>query len=166
RAEARPILRLCPVLSRLHHPGTPRACPVTWWWMWCQRAHQLGSTETVGWMTTQLPGKSLGRAGSTTPSGERVGSAALGVAAMTRTDVQTAGALLAGPGRRHLRPPAQTERDLPMTAETLHRRRPRLALVAAVAVALVATGSAYLAMVGFGTDVLTMTAGVAWATAG
>ena len=44
--------------------------------------------------------------------------------------------------------------------------RIRPAIVAAIAVAVIATGSAYLAMVSFGTDVLTMTTGIAFATAG
>jgi hypothetical protein len=46
------------------------------------------------------------------------------------------------------------------------RGRLRPAMVAAVAVAIIATGSAYLAMVGFGTDVLEQGVAIAYTTAG
>ncbi|MBL0888429.1 helix-turn-helix domain-containing protein [Myceligenerans indicum] len=53
---------------------------------------------------------------------------------------------------------------MPPNSQQLRSRR--LVLTAAVSVALVSTGSAYLAMVQFGIDVLAMNAGTAYATAG
>ncbi|GAB4086428.1 hypothetical protein GCM10028784_30580 [Myceligenerans cantabricum] len=53
---------------------------------------------------------------------------------------------------------------MPPTPQQLRSRG--LVLTAAVSVALISTGSAYLAMVAFGMDVLAMNAGTAYATAG
>lgn len=53
-----------------------------------------------------------------------------------------------------------------MTQRFPTRSRLRPAMVAAVAVATIATGSAYLAMVGFGTDVLAQSLAIAYTTAG
>lgn len=53
---------------------------------------------------------------------------------------------------------------MPPTTQQLRSRG--LVLTAAVSVALISTGSAYLAMVAFGIDVLDMTASTAYATAG
>lgn len=53
-----------------------------------------------------------------------------------------------------------------MTQTLTGRTQVRPAMIAAVAVAMIATGSAYLAMVGFGTDVLEQSVAIAYTTAG
>ncbi|MFD6142566.1 winged helix-turn-helix domain-containing protein [Promicromonospora sp. NPDC060271] len=60
---------------------------------------------------------------------------------------------------------ASADRTFPVTTVPTRRSR-RLVLTGAISVALISTGSAYLAMVQFGIDVLAMNQGTAYATAG
>lgn len=60
---------------------------------------------------------------------------------------------------------APADRTFPVTTVPTRRSR-RLVLTGAISVALISTGSAYLAMVQFGIDVLAMNQGTAYATAG
>ncbi|MEV0894658.1 helix-turn-helix domain-containing protein [Promicromonospora sp. MEB111] len=60
---------------------------------------------------------------------------------------------------------APADRAFPVTTVPTRRSR-NLVLTGAVSVALISTGSAYLAMVQFGIDVLAMSQGTAYATAG
>ncbi|MFD2027878.1 winged helix-turn-helix domain-containing protein [Promicromonospora aerolata] len=60
---------------------------------------------------------------------------------------------------------APADRTFPVSTVPTRRSR-RLVLTGAISVALISTGSAYLAMVQFGIDVLAMNQGTAYATAG
>ncbi|MFD7022943.1 helix-turn-helix domain-containing protein [Promicromonospora sukumoe] len=60
---------------------------------------------------------------------------------------------------------APADRTFPVTTVPTRRSR-NLVLTGAISVALISTGSAYLAMVQFGIDVLAMSQGTAYATAG
>ncbi|GAB2474230.1 hypothetical protein GCM10027063_14070 [Promicromonospora xylanilytica] len=60
---------------------------------------------------------------------------------------------------------ASADRTFPVSTVPTRRSR-RLVLTGAISVALISTGSAYLAMVQFGIDVLAMNQGTAYATAG